>query len=669
LDNGPGFLLKYGVIPLCAAHGKRFVSSCAAMVLLGALCRCYGGAEDAYTNSVKSILQKHCYKCHGAQKIKGGLNLELYPDYKSVVAAQDVWETVAERVRAYEMPPETEPGLDFGTHQKLMDWLHQLPQTPRADCDKIASDRTVGWYKGEVMSRRLNRAEYNNSIRDLFGVNLHLEEMLPADGGGGEGFDTSGSALFVSSIHIEKYLAAASKAVNCVLPDDARSQDKMFSTARKRILEFKPALFMPTRTAAEKDMAAFVQRAFRRPLRPGELDHYLQLFDRSRARGEPFLPSLRQAMRAVLVSPNFLFLPEPEQAGGGVQRLDPLPLASKLSYFIWSSMPDDELLNIAMSGQLANTNIYRQQVKRMLADPKAAALGERFGLQWLNLDRLGTETRPDPKKFPEFDNDLAQSMREEAKVFFNHVFSENLPLTDFLSSDYTYVDERLAKLYGINGIHGTDFRKVSLSDGHRGGILGMPGIHALTSFPLRTSPVLRGRWVMEALLGEKVNPPPPDVPALDESAEKVAHVTLRAQLEAHRTKPECASCHDKMDPLGFGLENFDVLGRWRDQDRGQPVDARGTLPGGKAFDGPAGLKQALLDRKDQIIKTMVRKMVGFAYGREINKFDECVVDSTMTALKAGDYRAGILVEQIAASYPFTHRYYAREGIAYEDSAK
>src|SRR5262249_37558229 len=262
---------------------------------------------------------------------------------------------------------------------------------------------------------------------------------------------------------------------------------------------------------------------------------------------------------------------------------------------------------------------------------------ERFALQWLNLDRLGTEVRPDPKKFPEFDEELARSMRREASTYFNYIVQGNRTLLELIDSDYTLLNRQLAALYGISGIEGPGFVRVSLSDTNRGGVIGMPGIHALTSFPLRTSPVLRGRWILEALLGEKIKPPPPDVPALDESPEKIAQVTLREQLEAHRTRPDCAACHDKMDPLGFGLENFDVLGQWREEDRGQVIDARGQLSSGETYLGPAGLKQILRARKDQVVRNLVRKMVGYAYGRELNKFDDCVIDKTMKALRENQY--------------------------------
>ena len=236
---------------------------------------------------------------------------------------------------------------------------------------------------------------------------------------------------------------------------------------------------------------------------------------------------------------------------------------------------------------------------------------------------------------------------------------EDRSVAALLDSDYTFVNQRLAELYGIPKVSGPELRQVSLPNKERGGVVGMAAVHALTSFPLRTSPVLRGRWVLESMLGDKVKPPPPDVPALEEHSEGAKTLSLRAQLEQHRLKAECASCHDKVDPLGFGMENFDVLGRWRDLDRGQPIDPKGTLPNGESFTGPSGLKSILMARKDEVIKHLVRKMTGYAYGRELNKFDNCVVDKAMEALKANDYKPSVLVEHIAISFPFRHRFYPK----------
>jgi mono/diheme cytochrome c family protein len=615
---------------------------------------------DEYRDRIRPILQKHCFSCHGDESTKADLNLAYFAEYDMVLETREVWQHVFERVQAFEMPPRNSPELGFNEHQTLMRWLRALPSPPKPDCDQLASDRNTSFYAGYVMSRRLNRAEYNNTVRDLIGVELHLEELLPADGGGGEGFDTAGSALFTSTIHIEKYLAAADRIVTTVLPDNANDLSPELAKARARILIALPDENISPREAARKIVAEFSRRAFRRPVPVDEVERLLTMFERGWERGDGFVPSVRLALKAVLISPNFLFLAEPEPEQGGIHRLGPFPLASRLSYFIWSSMPDEELFSLAQNGLLLDDKVYRQQIRRLLADPKAQALGDRFALQWLDMDGLGTEVVPDPKRFPEFDPELNASMRREVMTFFNHLFREDRSLLELIDSDYTFVNARLARLYGLDDIGGSELQWTRLPDRNRGGIVGMAAVHTLTSYPLRTSPVLRGRWVLEVLLGEKVPLPPPDVPALEEHSEESAEVSLRRQLELHRTKAECAACHDKMDPLGFALENFDVLGRWREMDRGLPIDAEGQFGSGDSFTGPGGLKDVLMKRKDQVMRNLVRKMAGFAYGRELNRFDNCVIDRTMEALQGNQYRAVVLVEQIATSFPFQHRFYPKQ---------
>jgi hypothetical protein len=631
---GPDLRLKSTDFALLGVRGTTGI------LIVSAWATCVSTAfappEEEFRDEIVPVLKKNCYECHGPEKQKGDLNLADYTEYAQIDEARETWQKVLEMVQSFEMPPKGKKEMSFGDHGKLLRWLRRLPKPQRPDCDQIASDRTANFYKGYVMSRRLNRAEYHNTVRDLFGVDLKVDHLLPADGGGGEGFDTTGNALFTSSIHIEKYLAAAEYALEAVF------NDPQFETARTRLLVAVASRKLPQREAARQI-----------------IERLLGLFDRGQKRGDRFIPSVRLALTAVLISPHFLFLAEPEPAEHGVHQLGAVPLASKLSYFLWSTMPDDELFALAESGKLLEDETYRQQVRRMLHDSKARALGERFALQWLDLDRLGTEVRPDPKKFPEFDNELGETMRSEVVAYCNYIFQKDRPLLDLIDSDYTFVNERLAKLYGMTNAVPGPVQKVSLTDRNRGGITGMAAVHALTSYPLRTSPVLRGKWLMESFLGDRVKPPPPDVPALEESG-SAETVSLREQLEKHRTKTECAVCHDKIDPLGFGLENFDVLGRWRDADRGHPIDAQGTLPSGQSFTGPTGLKSLLMERKDDIMKHLVRKMTGYAFGRELNQFDQCVVDRTMEALQKNDYRASVLVEQIAASFPFRHRFYPKQ---------
>lgn len=644
-------------------HNWQRIKALTFIALIATAFAVRGDQAENYVKEIRPLMTTKCYGCHNATKMKGDLNLERFDDFDSITGEPEIWQTVLEKVQGNEMPPKKGDPLDSTQRAMLTDFLRKLPKPEKANCDEIASDKTVRFYRGYVMSRRLNRAEYLNTLRDLFGLkrDLQLDSLLPEDGSGGEGFDTTGEALFTSSSHIEDYLAAAEKVTELVLPDHPDASDLELRSARKQILFHRPSWIAKPEAAAREVISAFARRAWRRPVEPDEVDELMSLFERAHKRGGTFDQSIRLALQGVLISPYFLFLSEPEPAKGGIQRLASIPLASKLSYFLWSSMPDDELLKLAEEDKLSDTNVYRAQVRRMLKDPKIAALGERFALQWLNLDRLGTEVRPDSTKYPEFDAALAAAMKGEAIAFFNHLVQDDRSLLDLIDCRYTFVNQRLAELYGFTNVTGSKLRLVSTTDDTRGGIIGMAGIHTLTSFPTRTSPVLRGRWILDALLGDKIPPPPPDVPALnEEAAAKPGGLSLRKQLEVHRSRAECASCHDKMDPLGFGMENFDALGRWRTQLNGEPVDAKGTLPSGEFYEGPAGLKHVLMARKDQIIRHLARKMAGYAYGRELNKFDDCVIDQAMKSLEQNDWRAPVLIETIAMSYPFQHRFYPKQ---------
>jgi hypothetical protein len=295
----------------------------------------------------------------------------------------------------------------------------------------------------------------------------------------------------------------------------------------------------------------------------------------------------------------------------------------------------------------------------MLKDPRSKALGESFACQWLELEPLGKTVRPDPKKFPDFDDELAEAMKDEVIHTFHDVVGGNRSLLELIDSSATYVNGRLAKLYGIEGVKGPEMRRVELQDRNRGGVVGMAAVLTVSSYPLRTSPVLRGKWILESLLGSKVPPPPPEAGSLAEPGAEGARLSFRERLEKHRTKPECASCHQKMDPLGFGLENFDPIGRWRTLDDGRPVDSLGQLPTGEKFESPAQLKKVLLARKDEVVTHLTRKLLGYALGRALNNFDKCVVDDSLKALKADGYRSSAMIETIVLSYPFQHRYAKR----------
>jgi hypothetical protein len=604
-------------------------------------------------DGMRQVLIKHCNKCHGGEKTEGNLNLAALDTGEKAVAAT-FWTTALERVGLKEMPPEGQKQPSDAERALFFRWTEALVNND-GECNKIATDVNQHFNSGAVMSRRLTRAEYNNTVRDLMGVDDRPADAFPADGSGGEGFDTDGDSLFTNPILMEKYLEAADRIVETALADAPARFTPAVAAARERILSAGDSSADP-RDRARAILLAFASRAYRRPANDADIEPLLRLFDHAIERGEPFLAALRLAVKGTLVSPNFLFLVEPEPAKGGVYELGPWPLAARLSYFLWASMPDDELSAAAASGEILKPETLRAQTERMLASERARGLAENFSLQWLGLVSLGETVRPDAKKFPEFDDELADAMKGEAVALFEYILRNNRSLVELVDADYVMLNERLARHYGIPDVVGPEFRPVPLSDHRRGGVVSLAAVLTATSHPLRSSPVVRGKWVLAELLGGKVPPPPPNVPSLPDDDTPRDGISLRERLELHRARAECNGCHSRIDPLGFGLENFDPLGRWRDDIAGQPVDSAGVLPSGEKFNGPAELKRVLLKRNWDIMKNLARKMLGYALGRELTKFDACVVDQSVKALHEGGHRSHILVERIVLSYPFSHRY-------------
>lgn len=605
-----------------------------------------------FEEKVLPLVAKFCVKCHGPEKKKGDLDLSDFKAQDQVLARVDIWQKAVERLNAFEMPPEKSPQPSFEEKTLINRWFGRLAKG-KLDCNQLATDRTQRFYKGYAMSRRLNRTEYMNSLRDLFAVDMKAGKTLPADGSAGEGFDNNGDALFTSPILIEKYMDAADRVVTALLPNGEAEMTPEVMAARRRLLI---APQTEGRVAAGKIVRSVADRAFRRPAEDAEVERYLSMYDRARKRGDPFDASLRLALKGVLLSPHFLFLVEPEPPADGVYRLGPYQLAQRVSYFLWSSLPDEELLKVAGDGTLPEPEVLRGQVRRMLRDRRSKALGESFACQWLELEPLGKTVRPDPKKFPEFDDELAELMKDEVVHFFHDIVRDDRSLLEVIDSDATWLNDRLARLYGIGGVTGSELRRVKLQDRNRGGMVGMAAVLTVSSYPLRTSPVLRGKWILESLLGSKVPPPPPEAGSLPENAAEGKKLSFRERLEKHRTKAECASCHQKMDPLGFGLENFDPIGRWRTVDEGEPVDSVGQLPSGEKFSSPEQLKKVLMGRKDEVLTHLTRKLLGYALGRALNTFDKCVVEDALKAMKAANYRSSALIETIVLSYPFQHRY-------------
>jgi hypothetical protein len=407
---------------------------------------------------------------------------------------------------------------------------------------------------------------------------------------------------------------------------------------------------------AREIMNAFMARAFRRPSTAAEVDRLLELVKVAESEQENFATSIGLAVQAILVSPHFLFRVEldPEPKPLASRPINDYELASRLSYFLWSSMPDDELFGQARRGTLRKGDQLDLEVKRMLQDPKAQALVENFAGQWLQLRNLKIAS-PDKLAYPDFDEPLRSAMVEETELFFAAVMKEDRSVLDFIDGDFTFVNERLARHYGIADVKGPQFSRVALDGRQRGGVLTHASVLTVTSNPTRTSPVKRGKWVLENLLGTPPPPPPPGVPPLGEATGAAVGGSLRERMEQHRVKADCAVCHNRMDPLGFGLENYDGIGAWRTEDGKFKIDPSGTLPGGQSFAGPRELKAILKARQDDFVRCLAEKMLTYGLGRGVEYYDKGAVSDIVAAVRQNDYRFSSLILAVVHSGPFQKR--------------
>ncbi len=600
-------------------------------------------ADLASLEQVTGWVGGYCLECHNAASPEAGLDLSGFASAEHVAANTEEWRKILARVQNGEMPPEGSEPLPLADREQLAGWIQH---TLRAAACAAGDD------PGPAPLRRLNRTEYRTTIRDLLGIHFNAGHSLPADGAGGEGFDNAAETLFLSPVHAEKYLEAAREALEYVDKD---------SKARALLLIAQPNEQTTPEAAARQVLERFATRAFRRPVTEEELAALLALFASAQAREETYEQSLYFAMQAVLIAPQFLFRLEQPVTGSSPQPVGDYDLAMRLSYFVWSSMPDDELFRLAAEGKLREPDVLRQQTLRMLADDKARGLAEGFVGQWLGTAELGGRVKPDKGLFKRYDEELESAMREEPILVFQEIVAKNRSLLDLLDTDFTYVNKRLANHYGFDDgevkqkLEQRPIR-VDLPAGHlRGGVLTMGGVLAVTSFPHRTSPVLRGKWVLETLLGSKLPPPPPDAGQLAEDETSTAGKTLRERLLAHRRDAKCAACHDRLDPLGFALEHFDAVGRWRDDEHGQPIDAKGELPGGATVDGAESLKQAMLARKDEFVRHLSAKLLGYALGRGLVDADYCTIDRLAERLAGNEHRSQELILGIVESVPFRQR--------------
>ena len=592
--------------------------------------------KESFRKEVGPFVKNYCAACHGKKRRKAGLNFEKALNDPGNLTYRKHWTRALANVRAHDMPPEGKKQPTEEERQLFQKWIGKI---------KFLSKKDPGLF----VIRRLTKVEYGNTLRDLYGVDPSIADDLP-DEVAGEGYLNS-----LSPLQSEQFLGIANEVLNRVLSPVEASPTEM----QKRLFGETPTVEKDLRATAKKVADSLARSAYRRPVSEAEIEVLLDVFELARKNKLSYQASLHLMLKAILVSPQFLFITPAEELSSDktVVPLDVHQLASRLSYLLWSSMPDAELSALADSGKLREPEVLKAQTKRLLNDDRARALFDGFGAQWLGLGDLESKTF-DTAKFPQMTPKMRLAMYEEARLFFESIVRDNRDVVSFVDSDYTFLNGTLATIYGMEKtVTGPRMRKVRLNNPNRGGILGMPGVLATTSFPNRTSPVKRGVWVLEQVLGEHIPPAPANVPALEkQDQKKVANLTLRQRTELHVSNPTCANCHKILDPIGFGLENFDAIGRWREQDdTGGAIDAAGELPGGNHFTSPKELKAIIAERKLELARNLTEKLLAYALGRQLEGYDEIVVDQLMETIAKDDFRMQTIVTEIVTSYPFTQR--------------
>lgn len=617
------------------------------------------GDSVSYERDIRPLLAKRCFECHNTGNPKGGVNLDNYKEQGRVVKDGQLWLKVLDQIKTRQMPPKSEPPLSQGDYHALYDGINTILQSSLQQKSP-----------GRVVIRRLGHSEYQYTIEDLLSIRFDAKNYFPSDGSGGGGFDNQGRALFFTPLKLERYYDAATEIVDSVYSNKELWAKVVPITYKQNWWQrfrnwVKSLLFddyqevNPPHLAAQKVIYPFATRAFRRFLKEPEkaklTSLFLSVYDQNDTleTSRRFDEAIVQTFKAILVSPNFLYRVEEEPEREGSYPVSNFELATRLSYFLWSSMPDQELFNLAYLGKLQDTVVLEAQVKRMLADPKAKRFAENFSTQWLGITKL-LEDQPllDPEKYPGFDMNIREALYGETIEYFYYVLTESRNLMDLVNSNYTFLTEDLAKYYDIPGVKGNEFKKVVLRDSARGGVLGMGSVLVTTSLATRTSPVLRGKWVLEQVLGTSPPPPPPVVAELTEDEEVHNELGLRKILELHRSKPDCQSCHEKMDPLGLGLENFDPGGRWRTTYGSVDIDASGVMADGQTFAGPAELKRILMAEREKIARNLSSKMLSYALGRSLLFTDEPALRALDNCLLQNNFNPEPFIIELVKSYPF-----------------
>jgi len=580
---------------------------------------------------------------------RGGTAIEhMFPVDGEYRIALHLQTNYVDFVRGYDQPHEVELSLD-GRHLETFAFGGDAPGTP-------APYSYAGNIRGNDDWEEFMMAFVEEGFEIQVNVNAGLRVIgatFPREMWENEGIQQP--RLFGYHLAVTE-LPDANPAVDSIEIEGPLSVDGPGDTpSRRRIFSCLPANLDEEPACAQQILSSLARRAYRRPVSESDIQELVEFYNQGRLDGG-FEVGIQFALERVLVSPDFLFRIEQDPADaqpGAMYSISGIELASRMSFFLWSSPPDDELLILAERGVLREPGMLEQQVQRMMADPRADAFIKNFVGQWLYLRNL-EDFYPDPAAFPEFDENLRTALQRETELFIDDQIRSDASLLDLLSADYTFVNERLARHYGIPGVYGSRYRKVTVDGNQRGGLLGHGGLMMVTSYPNRTSPVLRGKFVLENLLGGPPPEPPPNVPALETSSDGKV-LTMREAMVMHRENPACRVCHAAMDPIGFSLENYDVVGKWRREFAGQPIDASGLLPDGNTFDGPGGLRGLLLERPDDLVGTITEKLMRFALGRSLEYYDMPEVRAIVRAASEDDYRWSSIILGVIESTPFQMR--------------
>lgn len=592
-------------------------------------------AKLDFKQHIAPLLTQACLECHDAESASGDLDIAGLMKTQPLVVNRKHWLNIIQQLKVRSMPPADADQPPDKERRLMVGWLTNAIEN---------FDYSTVHSAGYEPARRLTHDEYNNTIRDLTGIDIRPADRFPADMTASSGFENSANSLFVQPVLLERYLSAAEAVVDAAWPlqPTTAAQKNAWKNLTAGVVELNS-------DTAEQVLKSFLRRAFRRTVKPDELATYVNHFQQRVDSGSTPKSAIRDVLKVVLVSPSFLIRSEHDVQSTDAWRVSPDELASRLSYFLWASAPDKPLECLADSGRLSEPAVLRGQVDRMLADPRSETLGSIFASQWLGFADLDRVQR-DQIDNPWATDSLVDTMQVESAMLFNSIIRENAPVDRLVDADYTFVNQELAKHYRLQGVTGESMQRVSLTDTPRRGVLGHGSILAVTSFPGRTSPVVRGNWVLSRLLGTPPPPPPPNASEFNDRILENRRLSSRQKLERHRTNPNCYACHSQIDPLGFALEEFEWFGRHRG---GRRIDSTGQLPGGQPFKGLKGLSETIVkERIDDLANQVTRKMLSYALGRQLDYYDEATVRSLSKTLKDNDRRLPALIHAIVQSEAF-----------------